>query len=115
MALPAGSKQSSWRGELPGLADEVGENLVAYLGQFDADPAFALFVSSPATAPTKSLELELDLSFLANLSLKSSNFELVVVPEIDEATSDAAMRRIERFSADMDACMERLSSLSMHL
>ena len=44
MALPAGSKQSSWRGELPGLADEVGENLVAYLGQFDADPAFDAYV-----------------------------------------------------------------------
>lgn len=90
--------------ELPAVVDE----------EFDADPAFALFVSSPATSTVKS-EPELDLSFLANLSLKPSNFELVVVPEVDEATADAAMRRVERLSADMDACLERLSRLSCHL
>ncbi|PMD59328.1 uncharacterized protein K444DRAFT_530827 [Hyaloscypha bicolor E] len=90
--------------ELPAVVDE----------EFDADPAFALFVSSPATSTVKS-EPELDLSFLANLSLKPSNFEFVVVPEVDEATADAAMRRVERLSADMDACLERLSRLSCHL
>lgn len=90
--------------ELPAVVDE----------EFDADPAFALFVSLPATSTVKS-EPELDLSFLANLSLKPSNFELVVVPEVDEATADAAMRRVERLSADMDACLERLSRLSCHL
>jgi hypothetical protein len=91
--------------ELPVVVDE----------EFDADPAFALFVPSPATAPVKSSEPELDLSFLANLSLKPSNLELVVISEVDEATSDAAMRRVERLSADLDACMERLNGLSMHL
>lgn len=91
--------------ELPVVVDE----------EFDADPAFALFVSSPAAAPVNSSEPELDLSFLANLSLKPSSFELVVTPEVDEATSDAAMRRVERISADLDACMERLNGLSMHL
>jgi hypothetical protein len=88
--------------ELPIVIDE----------EFDADPAFALFASSPATVKS---EPELDLSFLANLSLKPSNYELVVVPEVDEATADAAMRRVERLSADMDACLERLSHLSCHL
>jgi hypothetical protein len=91
--------------ELPVVVDE----------EFDADPAFALFVSSPATAPVKSSEPEFDLSFLADLSLKPSNFELVVMHEVDEATSDAAMRRVERLSADLDACMERLIGLSIHL
>jgi hypothetical protein len=91
--------------ELPTVVDE----------EFDADPAFALFVSSPATPAATKSEPELDLSFLANLSLKPSNFELVVVPEVDEATADAAMRRVERLSADMDACLERLSRLSCHL
>lgn len=90
--------------ELPTVVDE----------EFDADPAFALFVSSPTATVMKS-EPELDLSFLANLSLKPSNFELVVAPEVDEATADAAMRRVERLSADMDACLERLSRLSCHL
>ncbi|KAE9370280.1 hypothetical protein N431DRAFT_426664 [Stipitochalara longipes BDJ] len=88
--------------ELPTVVDE----------EFDADPAFALFVSTPTTVKS---EPELDLSFLANLSLKPSNFELVVVPEVDDATADAAMRRVERLSADMDACLERLSHLSCHL
>ena len=87
--------------ELPEVVDE----------EFDADPAFALY----AYTSTVKSELELDLSFLANLSLKPSNFELVVVPEVDEATADAAMRRVERLSADMDACLERLSALSCHL
>jgi hypothetical protein len=90
--------------ELPTVEDE----------EFDADPAFALYASSPPTTVTKS-KPELDLSFLANLSLKPSNFELVVVPEVDQATADAAMRRVERISADMDACLERLSRLSCHL
>jgi len=87
--------------ELPAVVDE----------EFDADPAFALFVSTPATTTIES-EPSLDLSFLANLSLKPSNYELVVVPEVDEATADAAMRRVERFAVDMDACLERLSRLS---
>lgn len=90
--------------ELPTVVDD----------EFDADPAFALYASSPTATVTKS-EPELDLSFLANLSLKPANFELVVVPEVDEATADAAMRRVERISADMDACLERLSRLSCHL
>jgi hypothetical protein len=87
--------------ELPEVVDE----------EFDADPAFALY----AYTSTVKSEPELDLSFLANLSLKPSNYELVVVPEVDEATADAAMRRVERLSADMDACLERLSRLSCHL
>jgi hypothetical protein len=93
--------------ELPTVVDE----------EFDADPAYALFVSYPTTASLKSSEPEpeLDLSFLANLSLKPSNFELLVMPEVDEATSEAAMRRVERLSADLDACMERLMGLSVHL
>jgi bZIP-type transcription factor MBZ1 len=91
--------------ELPIVVDE----------EFDADPVFALFVSSPAAPAVTKSEPELDLSFLANLSLKPANFELVVVPEVDEATADAAMRRVERISADMDACLERLSRLSCHL
>lgn len=84
--------------------------------EFDADPAFALFASSPASsAPTatKSSSLQdIDLSFLANLSIKPAAYELVVV---DNEASDAAMRRVERLSAQMDACVERLMGLTMHL
>jgi hypothetical protein len=92
--------------ELPVVVDE----------EFDADPAFALFASSPTpTAATTISTPDLDLSFLANLSLKPSNFELVVRSEVDEATSDAAMRRVERIANDLDACVERLMGFTMHL
>ena len=79
--------------------------------EFDADPAFALYVSSPIIAKSEQ-PLDLDLSFLANLSLKPANFELAVVSEIDE---DAASRKVDQLSADLDACLERLGALSVHL
>ena len=82
--------------------------------EFDADPAFALYASAPVTV-TVSEHKDLDLSFLANLSLKPSNFELVIKSEVDDATSDAALRKVERLSAEMDACVERLMGLTMHL
>jgi hypothetical protein len=85
--------------------------------EFDADPSYALFASSPApTATTTAKPAELDIdSLIRNISLKPSNYELVVVSEVSEAVSDAAMKRVERLAADMDACVERLMGLTMHL
>ncbi|KAL5328799.1 hypothetical protein ACEPPN_002305 [Leptodophora sp. 'Broadleaf-Isolate-01'] len=80
--------------------------------EFDADPAFALF-STPVSASTTEPKQDLDLSFLANLSIKPSQYELVT--KTDDAASDAAFRRVERLARDMDACVERLMSLTMHL
>jgi hypothetical protein len=91
--------------ELPVIDDE----------EFDADPTYALFASSPA-APTATKPAELDIdSLIRNISLKPSNYELTVVSEVSEAVSDAAMKRVERLAADMDACVERLMGLTMHL
>lgn len=78
--------------------------------EFDADPAFALY-SAPVTK-SSSPPADLDLSFLANLSIKPTAYELVVV---NDGESNAAMRRVERLAAQMDACVERLSSLTMNL
>jgi hypothetical protein len=80
--------------------------------EFDADPAFALFTASPVSAPAAAKSQDIDLSFLANLSIKPSEYELVVV---DNEASDMAMRRVERLTAQMDACVERLMGLTMHL
>ncbi|KAG4437887.1 hypothetical protein IFR05_006647 [Cadophora sp. M221] len=80
--------------------------------EFDADPAFALF-SAPVSASASESKQDLDLSFLANLSIKPSQYELVT--KTDDAASDAAFRRVERLARDMDACVERLMSLTMHL
>lgn len=91
--------------ELPVIDDE----------EFDADPSYALFSSSPApTATPKPAELDID-SLIRNISLKPSSYELVVVSDVSEAVSDAAMKRVERLAADMDACVERLMGLTMHL
>lgn len=91
--------------ELPVIDDE----------EFDADPSYALFASSPAPTATTTKPAELDIdSLIRNISLKPSNYELVV-SEVSEAVSDAAMKRVERLAADMDACVERLMGLTMHL
>jgi hypothetical protein len=81
--------------------------------EFDADPAFALYAtpSSPASSPLP----EIDLSFLANLSIKESKYEPVVEREVDESVSDAAMRKVDRIAAGMDACVARLMGLTSHL
>ena len=82
--------------------------------EFDSDPAFSLYASSPA--PTVTAPQELDLgSIIRNISLKPSAFELVTVSNVDEATSDAAMKKVERLASEMDACVDRLMSLTMHL
>jgi hypothetical protein len=93
--------------ELPVIVDD----------EFDADPSLALYASAPTAAAPKasSPALDIDLSFLNNLSLKPSNFELIVMTPVDESTSDAAMNRVERLGADLEACLDRLSSLTMHL
>jgi hypothetical protein len=90
--------------ETPVIADE----------EFDSDPAFALYATAPAPAAQSSVP-ELDISFLANLSLKQSQYELVVERKVDESVSDAAMRKVDRIAAGMDACVARLMGLTLHL
>lgn len=92
---------------------ESVEEIITTEEEFDADPAFALYAATPVSVTT-ALEPEFDLSFLNNLSIKPSNYELVV-SKVDEVASDAAMTRIERISADMDECLTRLTALTMHL
>jgi len=97
------------------VAESTEEATIVADEEFDADPAFALYATATTSAATKPSEVELDLSFLNNLSIKPSNYELTVVSKIDESVSDAAMIRVERIAADMDACLQRLTALTMHL
>ena len=98
---------------MPVSEPEKAELSVVVDEEFDADPAFALY-SAPVPATTVSEpKQELDISFLANLSIKPSQYELV--SKTDDAASDTALRRDERLARDMDACVERLMSLTMHL
>lgn len=96
---------------MPVPEPETSELSVVVDEEFDADPAFALY-SAPVSITSEPKQY-LDLSFLANLSIKPSQYELVT--KTDDAASDAAYRRVERLARDMDACVERLSSLTMHL
>jgi len=80
--------------------------------EFDADPAFALY-SAPVSVSVSEPKQEFDLSFLANLSIKQPQYELVT--KTDDVTSDAALRHVDRLVRDMDACVERLMSMTMHL
>lgn len=90
--------------ERPPVAEEKVGAPVVLDEKFDSDPAFALY----ATPTTVSSKPEFDFSFLANLSLKPPTYELVV----DDSISDAAMRKVDRLSADLDACVARLRSLT---
>ncbi|KAK2629378.1 hypothetical protein QTJ16_000198 [Diplocarpon rosae] len=86
--------------ELPAGVDE----------EFDADPAFALYAVSPAAPEPKTELPRPDLSFLHRLSPKPAHYELV-----SRADDEAALRRVERLTRDLDACVERLLSLTRHL
>ncbi|CZS95603.1 related to bZIP transcription factor [Rhynchosporium agropyri] len=97
---------------MPAPEPEKIEASVVVDTEFDSDPAFALY-SAPVPASLSAPEEELDLSFLANLSTKQPQYELVT--EAGDAASEAALRRVDKLVRDMDACAERLMSLTMHL
>ncbi|KAL2075403.1 hypothetical protein VTL71DRAFT_346 [Oculimacula yallundae] len=97
---------------MPASEPEKVEVSVVVDEDFDADPAFALY-SAPVSASTSEPKPDFDLNFLANLSIKQPQYELVT--KTDDATSDAALRHVERLARDVDACVERLMSLTMHL
>ncbi|PBP23295.1 bZIP transcription factor [Diplocarpon rosae] len=78
--------------------------------EFDADPAFALYAAPPAAAEAKITSEPLDLSFLNSLSPKPAQYELV-----SKTDDEAALRRVERLTRDAEACVARLTSVTMHL
>jgi hypothetical protein len=106
---------------MPTVETEAIEASTVTDEEFDANPAFALYSASTtittATTTAKSSEPErdFDFSFLMTLSPKQHRFELVVRSEVDDSTADAAMKRVDRITADLDACVDRLMGLTMHL
>jgi hypothetical protein len=82
--------------------------------EFDADPTFALF-SSPsviANPVIEATEFVFDLASIDSIA-KPSQYELVVAP-VDDASSDAAMKRLQRLTAQIDLVVDRLSNLTMN-
>ena len=70
----------------------------------ESDPAFALFVDSPAPAS--------DLTFEGVTSEKASQFELVVD---NSDVSTAAKRRFDSLCFSIDAAFERVSAVTSYL
>jgi hypothetical protein len=82
--------------------------------EFDADPTFALF-STPSviTSPvTEAKDFVFDLASI-DLIAKPSQYELVVA-RVDGASCDAATKRLERLTAQIDLVADRLSNLIMN-
>lgn len=95
------------------VVEEPAKTVEVVDEEFDSDPAFALFASSPepsATTPaTEPQDFTFDFSTL-DITSKPSHYELVV----PSAADDACMRRVERLAAEMDAVAERLAILTVN-
>jgi len=91
------------------VVSEEQEQVETVDEEFDSE--FALFTAAPST-PVANKSEEFDISFLINLSLKPTTYDLIVR---DEASENAALRRVDRLTAEMEACVERLSGLTMLL
>ncbi|CAG8976091.1 hypothetical protein HYALB_00002369 [Hymenoscyphus albidus] len=76
--------------------------------EFDADPTFALFASTPTAATPVSKEQEFTFDFAAMFS-KPSQYELVVVPTADTAD----LLKMERLTREMEIVSERLSQMNL--
>ncbi|KAF4625749.1 hypothetical protein G7Y89_g12418 [Cudoniella acicularis] len=108
----------------PAVVEEPAKAIEVIDEEFDADPAFALFTSSPALSTatsTSSNEGEVEevqqeepkLPFdFSTLTLKPSTYELITVSPIDAACSSTAMSRVERLSSEIDVVAERLRLLT---
>jgi len=93
--------------EAPAKAVEVVDE------EFDSDPTFALYTSSPAPSAAASTPAPKDFSFdfsTIDITAKPSQYELVV----SSVSDDACMRKVERLAAEMDAAVERLEKLTMN-
>lgn len=84
--------------------------------EFDADPTFVLYTSSPATTVSKPQEQELDVSSLIS-ALPSKPVQYELVTESNENTDDAeaAMRKVERICESIDRMADTLLSLTINL
>jgi len=82
--------------------------------EFDADPAFALFSTTPKAAPAP---VELDITaLLAGITVeKPCQYEVIVESEDDIATADAALKKFERMCANLESMTERLRAFTTDL
>ena len=83
--------------------------------EFDSDPQFALYTSTVDTVEEPSKELDINALILGIPVSKPMQYELHIPSAVDDATSDAAMRRVERIFEGLEAVADRLSALTLGL
>lgn len=83
--------------------------------EFDADPTFALYASSP-TPISKPVEQELDITALINsLPSKPVQYKLIVESSNDIDDAEAAMKKVERICKSIDRMADTMLSLTISL
>lgn len=103
--IPASNPAKEFQAPVAPIVDE----------EFDSDPQFALYAPTVETVEEPSKELDINALILGIPVSKPMQYELHVSSPVDNATSDAAMRRVERMFENLEAVAERLSALTLGL
>lgn len=83
--------------------------------EFDSDPTFALYISTPSTASVSKPQ-ELDItSLIAALPSKPVQYELVAEEKDDVDEAEAAMRKVDRLCSRIDRMADKFLCLTMSL
>jgi hypothetical protein len=103
--IPASNPEKEIQAPVAPIVDE----------EFDSDPRFALYASTVEDVEEPSKELDINALVLAIPVSKPMQYNLNVQTPVDDSTSDAAMRRVERIFESLESVSERLSALTMGL
>lgn len=109
--------------EKPELAKEPEQTEEVFDDEFESDPAFALYHSTPSTTTApESRPAELDVENLSDVEIFGgieSEKVLARYELVDASTGDAAaalsMARVQRISARLESVMSRLEMLTLDL
>jgi hypothetical protein len=86
--------------------------------EFDADPAFALFVTAPAPTPApapKPSDIDTVTELLAAIPAKQEQFTLMVESRVADDEAEAAMRKVDRMCDGIERMADRLRSLTINM
>lgn len=81
---------------------------------FDADPAFALYSTTPAPAPRPN-DIDTISELLAAIPAKPDQLSLVVESRISDDEAEAAIRKVDRICNGIERMAGRLRSLTTNL
>jgi hypothetical protein len=82
--------------------------------EFDADPSFALYASSPVTTVSDLQELDIT-ALITSLPSKPVQYQLVVESWDSNDEAEAAMQKVERICESIDRMADKSLSLTINL